>query len=529
VTPQRWSRIRELFGTALETPESERPRFLDGACGGDKDLRAEVERLLAGNQEPSWQSPVAALFPAAVEFVPGNTVAHYYIVDKLGEGGMGVVYRGRDTKLDRDVAIKVLPSAVAQDPERLARFTREAKVLASLNHPNIGAIHGLEGAAGKRFLVLELVEGETLAQRIAKGPLPVDEALEICRQIAEGLEAAHEKGIIHRDLKPANVKITPEGNVKVLDFGLATTFQEEIAAADPSHSPTITDQMTRPGVILGTAAYMSPEQASGKPADKRADIWSFGALLWELLTGHRLFEGETVSHTLAEVLRGPIEFDKLPRATPQVIRGLLSRCLDRNVKNRLRDIGEARIGIEAALAGETSLLEGAPELSGAHRLWLGWSVAAGLAVGLASIAFLHFREKPPAPNALPELALSIVPPSGRNLSLLGGLNIDKISPDGSTVLYRATDGRFHIRRLSSLQDQTMPPFAWYGDPFWAPDSKSIAFQTVSGLMKMRVPNGSPEFVTGPAAPRGGRGKEGSDAAKHYWTWKGIFMRCCNPF
>jgi serine/threonine-protein kinase len=471
-----------------------------------------VEKLLAGNQEPSWQSPAAALFPAAVEFVHGDTVAHYRIVDKLGAGGMGVVYRARDTKLERYVALKVLPSAVAQDPERLARFAREARVLASLNHPNIAAIHGLEEAAGKRFLVLELVEGETLAQRMAKGPLLVDEALQICRQIAEGLEAAHEKGIIHRDLKPANVKITPEGKVKVLDFGLATTFQEEIAAADPSHSPTITNQMTRPGVILGTAAYMSPEQASGKQADKRADIWSFGVLLWELLTGHRLFEGETVSHTLAEVLRGPIDFDKLPRATPPAIRGLLGRCLDRNVKNRLRDIGEARIGIEAALACETSLLEGAPELGDTHRLWLGWSVADGLAVGLTTISFLHFREKPPAPNALPELALSIVPSSGGNLVPVGGLNVDRISPDGSTVLYRATDGRFHLRRLSSLQDQLMPRFDWYGDLFWAPDSKSIAVPTVSGLMKMDVPNGSPELVAVMNAGRGGS-----------WSDKGMIL------
>jgi serine/threonine protein kinase len=438
----------------------------------------------------------------------GTRLGQYEILAPIGAGGMGEVYRATDTKLNRDVAIKVLPQSFAQDAERMARFTREAQVLASLNHPNIAQIYGVEEHA----LVMELVEGETLAQRIAKGPLPVDEALDICHQIAEGLEAAHEKGIIHRDLKPANVKITPEGSVKVLDFGLATKFQEEIAAADASHSPTLTNQMTRPGVILGTAAYMSPEQASGKPADKRADIWSFGVLLWELLTGHRLFEGETVSHILADVLRGPIDFDKLPRATPAAIRGLLCRCLDRNVKNRLRDIGEARIGIEAALKGETPLLKGAQEPGGARRLWLGWSVAAALAVGLATVAFLHFREKPPAPSALPELALSIVPPSGRSLTSVGGLNVDRISPDGSTVLYRATDNRFHIRRLSSLQDQSMPPFDWYGDPFWAPDSKSIAFPTLSGLMRMQVPNGAPELITTAVAERGGS-----------WCSKGIIL------
>jgi serine/threonine protein kinase len=208
----------------------------------------------------------------------GTSLSHYRITEKLGAGGMGEVYRAEDTNPDRQVAIKVLPEIFCGDPERLARFEREAKLLASLNHPNIAAIYGLEQAEGKRFLLLELVEGETLAHRIAKGPLPVDETLDVCRQIAEGLEAAHERGIIHRDLKPANVKVTPDGKIKILDFGLAKAFQGERAAADASHSPTLTDQMTRPGVILGTAAYMSPEQAKGKTVDKRADIWAFGAL-----------------------------------------------------------------------------------------------------------------------------------------------------------------------------------------------------------------------------------------------------------
>ena len=246
---------------------------------------------------------------------------------------MGEVYRARDTKLDREVAVKVLPAALARDPERLARFEREAKVLASLNHPHIAQLYGVEGEA----LIMELVEGES-----PHGPLPIETALTYARQIADALEAAHEKGIVHRDLKPGNVKVTPEGIVKVLDFGLAAVTPGSAGDADPDNSPTLTMVATQKGTIMGTAGYMSPEQASGKPADRRADIWSFGVVLWELLTGHRLFEGETVSHTLADVLRGPIDFDKLPRETPAGIRGLLRRCLDRNVKNRLRDIGEAR-------------------------------------------------------------------------------------------------------------------------------------------------------------------------------------------
>src|SRR6266852_3838951 len=246
---------------------------------------------------------------------PGVELGPYEILAPLGAGGMGEVYRARDTKLEREVAIKILPDALARDPARLARFEREAKVLAALNHPNIAAIYGVE----ERALVMELVEGETL-----KGPLPVATALHYARQIADALEAAHEKGITHRDLKPANIMITPAGLVKVLDFGLAAVTQPSAASeGDPSNSPTLTMRATQAGMIMGTVAYMSPEQASGKPVDKRADIWSFGVVLWEMLAGRRLFDGETISHTLADVLRGPLDFDKLPNETPSAIRSLL--------------------------------------------------------------------------------------------------------------------------------------------------------------------------------------------------------------
>ncbi len=308
---ERWREIKRIYTSALELDPDRRQDFIRQVSNGDEEICREVESLLARQTEaegfmnaPAMEVAARAIADQELDSnLVGRTVLHYRIIDKLGEGGMGVVYRADDTKLDRQVAIKVLPDIFSGDPERLARFEREAKLLASLNHPNIAAIHGLEQADGKRFLVMELVEGETLAQRIAKGPLPVDEALEVCRQIAEGLEAAHEKGIIHRDLKPANVKITPEGKVKILDFGLAKAFQAEAAAA-ADHSPTITEVMTRAGVILGTAAYMSPEQARGKPVDKRADIWAFGCVLYECLTGKRAFRGRDVADTMAAILKG---------------------------------------------------------------------------------------------------------------------------------------------------------------------------------------------------------------------------------
>ncbi|MDA2927445.1 serine/threonine protein kinase, partial [Acidobacteria bacterium AH-259-G07] len=263
--------------------------------------------------------------------VVGKTISHYKILEKIGQGGMGEVYRAEDTSLKREVAIKVLPEQFTKDPRRLARFEREAQLLASLNHPNIAAIHSFEHADGIHFLVLELVEGETLAERVAKGPLPVEEALEVCRQIAEGVEAAHEKGVIHRDLKPANVKITPEGIVKVLDFGLAKALEGEIPVTDISHSPTLSDAMTRAGVILGTAGYMSPEQAKGKSVDKRADVWAFGCVLYELLTGKRTFHGETITETVAKVLESQPDWEALPGNTPGNMRTLLRRCLQRTL------------------------------------------------------------------------------------------------------------------------------------------------------------------------------------------------------
>ena len=284
---------------------------------------------------------------------PGQRLGPYEITAPLGAGGMGEVFRARDTKLDREVAIKVLPAEVARDEERLARFRREAHLLAALNHPNIAAIHGLDEADGKPFLVLELVPGEDLAQRLKRGPIPLDEALPLARQVAEALEEAHEKGIVHRDLKPANVKVTPDGKVKVLDFGLAKAWSGDAgpgSSPDLSQSPTLAHTGTAAGLILGTAAYMSPEQARGKAVDRRADIWAFGVVLFEMLTGKALFAGETVTDVLAAVVTREPDLDALPAATPPAVRQLLKRCLEKDPRRRLRDIGEARVLLEAPAA-----------------------------------------------------------------------------------------------------------------------------------------------------------------------------------
>src|SRR3990172_6140589 len=289
-----------------------------------------------------------------MSLTPNTRLGPYQILAPLGAGGMGEVYRAKDTRLDREVAIKVLPDHFARDPERIARFQREAKVLASLNHPNIAAIHGFEEVEGKRFLVMELVEGATLADRLHDGALSVEDALTIGRQIAEALEAAHERGIIHRDLKPANVKITPDGAVKVLDFGLAKAMTDELSASEMAHSPTITEQHTRPGVVLGTAAYMSPEQARGKPVDKRTDIWSFGVVLYEALCGCRPFVGETATDLVARILEREPDWSTLPPETPPIVQLLLRRCLAKDRNKRLRDIGDARIDLEQAIADPTS-------------------------------------------------------------------------------------------------------------------------------------------------------------------------------
>jgi hypothetical protein len=422
-----------------------------------------------------------------MSLAPGARLGHYEILAPIGAGGMGEVFRARDTKLGREVAIKILSASFAQDHERLARFEREARVLASLNHPHIAQLYGVED----RALVMELVAGDDL-----KGPLPLETALQYARQIAEALEAAHEKGIVHRDLKPANVKITPEGVVKVLDFGLAAVGPSAALDSNPAVSPTLT-MPTQAGVIMGTAAYMSPEQAAGKPVDKRADIWSFGVVLWELLTGHRLFAGETVSHTLADVLRGPIDFDKLPHDTSPEIRTLLRRCLDRNVKNRLRDIGEARIAIDAALAGGPPRPAPAPDRGKARRqLWLAWGVAVAAVVLAVGLAFVHFCEKPPAPAVAVRFQIPApektkltkdfkLSPDGRKLAFL----VDPATPLGGAAAGR----RLWVHFLESGESRDLGAEA-AGYPFWSPDSRFIGYAFQNRLKKIEATGGAPQTV-----------------------------------
>jgi len=433
--------------------------------------------------------------------IPGNLLAgKYKILEEIGRGGMGVVYEAEDTSLNRRIAIKVLPDVFTSDPERLARFEREAKVLASLNHPNIAAIHGLEEAQGKRFIVLEFVEGETLAERLSRGPLAFEETLDVCRQITEGLEGAHEKGIIHRDLKPANVKITPEGKVKILDFGLAKAFRDEASGVDPSQSPTITDQMTRPGVIMGTAAYMSPEQARGKPADKRADIWAFGCILYECLTGKRAFEGETVTEIVAAILKGEPNWQALPGATPSKLKDLLHRCLRKDLRERLHDIADARIEIEAPITYPSESL-GAP-----RRISLLWVAAISAVVLIAGIIIgrLLIRRYQPAPSVSVVTSTIKVEPGlrleglSRAFEMLHPSRIAMaISHDGKFLVYSATSkdpdpqakARLYLRRMDRPGAKPIVGTEGGINPFLSPDSRSVGFWADGKLKKIPVDGG----------------------------------------
>ena len=420
----------------------------------------------------------------------GTRLGPYEIVAPLGAGGMGEVYRARDARLERDVAIKVLPQALAQDADRLARFEREAKALAALNHPNIAAIYGVE----ERALVMELVEGEDL-----RGPLPVETALHYARQIAEALEAAHEKGIVHRDLKPANIKVTPQGAVKVLDFGLAAIAQGTASSAgDPASSPTLTMRATQAGLIMGTAAYMSPEQAAGKPVDRRADIWSFGVVLWEMLAGRRLFDGETVSHTLADVLRSEIDLAALPPETPPAVRALLGRCLDRNVRNRLRDIGEARVALDLAAQPSAGPAPAQPQARPAGKL--PWMVAAAAVAAVAVLGALYWRATQPVmrpaqrfdiPFALPERLHSFL----------------AISPDGTRLAYvaRGQDGvqRIYTRLLDQPEGVSLAGTDGAMSPFFSPDGQWLAFAADGSLKKILVQGGAAVKLCDAPDMRGG--------------------------
>ena len=421
----------------------------------------------------------------------GTRIGPYEVTGSLGAGGMGEVYRARDARLNRDVAVKIVPDLFAADADRLARFDREAHVLAALNHPNIAQIHGLEQFDTGRALVMELVDGEDLAQRIARGPLPVDEALPIAKQIADALEAAHELGIIHRDLKPANIRLRPDGTVKVLDFGLAKALDPPASSAGAglANSPTLTSPvaMTRQGLILGTAAYMAPEQAKGKTVDRRADVWAFGCALYEMLTGRRAFPGDDVTETLAAVVRAEPDWAALPPETHPAIRRLLTRCLEKNPRERASDIGMARIEINEALK------KPAPAATPARpgRAWIPWTVAA-----LASVAALAFgvawRARPPVETRV--IRTSILPPAElvNNPALRFA-----ISPDGRRVAFTAPDSTGQIvlwvRPLDALTAQPLAGTARASAPFWSWDSRTIAF-IAEGKLKKIDAAGGPVFT-----------------------------------
>ena len=435
----------------------------------------------------------------------GKTLGTYDILSPLGKGGMGEVWRARDSKLGREVAIKTLPEEFAQDEERLARFEREAKLLASLNHPNIATIHGLEEHNGTRFLVLELVEGDTLADRLKRGAIPVEESLKLALQITEALEAAHEKGVIHRDLKPANIKVTPEGKVKVLDFGLAKAFAGDGADANLSQSPTLSMAATQQGVILGTAAYMSPEQARGESADKRADIWAFGVVLFEMLTGRGTFDGGTVSDVLAGVLRAEPDWGSLPLNLHPRIRQLLERCLEKESKDRYGDASDARVDVQKVLAdpGGVIVAPVADIIQAPPRPMLGWiALSVVLTALVAGVSVWNL--KPAEPRTVTRFAVEapgLMPPNGASSMVL--------SPDGTRIVYQA-DGQLHLRVMDQMEATPIPGTDGGTVPFFSPDGESLGFFVERQVKTMVLPTGAPFLVADVVGNVGVGGAWGAD-------------------
>jgi eukaryotic-like serine/threonine-protein kinase len=458
----------------------------------------------------------------------GTKLGPYEILSPLGAGGMGEVYRAKDTKLGRDVALKVLQEEFFEDQDRVARFEREARSLAALNHPGIAAIYAFEEIAGRHLLVMELADGEGLDARIGRGAIPVEEAVSIGRQIAEALEAAHEKGIVHRDLKPANVKVSPDGKVKLLDFGLAKAWEGDPgkeSASGLTQSPTLTARATAAGMILGTAAYMSPEQARGKPVDKRADIWAFGVVLWEMLTGRRLFEGETVSDVLAAVLRAEPDWAALPEQTPGKIRDLLRKCLRRDAKLRLRDIGDARLDLEELGTAGASSASGrspfeekpaVPDLTagstasaasarGSRKsLYLSWAIAAAFAAvaGVAGVLALRVRAPQAAASSPGLVRFDVNMPERTTL----GLSL-AVSPDGRQVAFTALTADeasgIWVRQLSEGAPRPIRGTENGRFPFWSPDGRSLGFFAGGKLVVVEVATGILQTLCEAPEGRGG--------------------------
>ncbi len=477
-------------------------------------------------------------------FQSGTKLGAYEIQSPLGAGGMGEVYRARDTRLGRDVALKVLPEAFARDAERLGRFRREAQVLASLNHPNIAAIYGFEDSGATHALVMELVEGPTLAERIKQGAIPIEEALPIAKQIAETLEYAHERGIVHRDLKPANIKLASNDKiaqndaVKILDFGLAKALEGDASSVDISSSPTITRMATQAGIILGTAAYMSPEQAKGKSVDRRTDIWAFGCVVYEMLTGKQAFTGETVTDTLAAVIMKDPDLSTLPANTTQSVRSLLQRCLKKDARQRLQSIGDARIAIEEILSGATAQYELAQQDSSAGGIkpplqmpvswWrsaLPWALA-GLIVGALIAGVGAWAWLSPREGSAPPAMAYISPPPGTSFRSFGfGAGPAVVSPDGKEIAFSATDEKgatqIWLRPLAGGDARALAETEDGAMPFWSADGQSLGFFAGGKLKTTNVQNGTVQVLADVLCDEGSYGAA--------WSANGVilFSSQCN--
>jgi len=491
---ERWITVDRLFEAALDRAPDDRAAFLREACQDDEKLRQDVEALLAhaasaGDFLERPALDVLGNVPGERDdpSLLGRQLGPHRVLSVLAIGGMGEVYRARDSVLGRDVAIKVLPRAFHSDSERLARFEREARLLASLNHPHIGAIYGLEQVDGVFGLVLELVEGPTLADRIASGPLSINDALPIARQISEALEAAHEQGIIHRDLKPANVKVRPDGTVKVLDFGLAKALEPAgVASSTASFSATATaPAMTQTGIILGTTAYMSPEQAKGQPADKRSDLWAFGCVLYEMLTGARAFGGDAISDTLAAVLRDEPDWRALPAGTPASIRRLLRRCLEKDRRRRLADAADARLDLDEAAAESTAPIPAAAASNRVpRRLWRrATPLVAAVLIGALTAGSVVRRLTPAVAPSVARFTLML--PDGQQYTNTGR-PVVAISPDGTRIAYVA-NRRLYTRALWEAEAKPIAGTDFVSailNPVFSPDGQMIAFwQIADGTIK----------------------------------------------
>jgi serine/threonine protein kinase len=502
-----WERIRALFHATIEQPAEARVAFLSSASDGDEDIRREVESLLAahGASDGFLESPAVDLdadrVAARSQLEAGDRFGNFEVIGSLGAGGMGEVYRARDAQLRREVAIKLLPRALADDPRRLTRFERESRILAALNHPHIATIHSIEHADGLHALVMELVEGPTLADRLRHGGLEWRDALVLARELAGALEAAHDKGVVHRDLKPANIKFSSSGSLKLLDFGLAKELADHDAAVAPSARQPADALKTTDGLILGTCAYMSPEQARGLPVDKRTDVWAFGCLLFEMLAGRRAFAGETVSETMTAVLEREPDWSGLPENTPQTVRRLLRRCLEKDPHHRLHDIADARIEIDDALAAKDHVPQ--PSTGSRVRKWV-VKLASIVALSAGCVA-LGWWLRNPVVNEV-----SVPPVMRSTWTLPAGLGLDSspaVSPDGKHVAFTAFGGgtsrRLFVRPFSSLEAKAIPGTEGAKHPFWSPDGRSVGYFASGKLMKVAIEGGAPVEICAAMDGRGG--------------------------